>query len=121
MAGFLLRGDCTLVSQQIKCGVNGHALLTELSTETPRPADSQHMAKCPVALVVVCSTHTHAYIHVYHCLKFWIRTAEDMNHCVIGLGSSAGQNMSDGLLTHRAEDAIGRRTTGVVKSLLLPR
>lgn len=69
--------------------------------------------------------NTHMNIYMYkpphHCLKFWIRTAEDMNHCVIGLGSSAGQNMNDGLLTHRAENVISRRITRMVKSLLLPR
>ena len=60
MPGFLLRGDHTLLSQQIKCGVNGHAVLTELSTETPRPG------RQPDALLRWWwyAQYTHAYIHV---------------------------------------------------------
>lgn len=89
-----------MLSQQIKFGVNGHALLTELSRTW---ADTQHMAKYPVVLTVICLTHTcmHTCIHRLtpplpnSTYLFWIRTPEDMNHCVIGLGSSSGQNMHD--------------------------
>lgn len=54
------------------------------------------------------NTHRHAYMYTQThsppflsmcCLKtpsFCVRTSEDMNQCVIGLGSSNGPNMHDG-------------------------